>query len=333
MRSRRKVLPRAPIMKSLPVLLLACALSAFAQDYPAKPVKLVVTFTPGGGADTTARIFAERLSEVWKHQVVVENRPGAGGSIGAQEVHRAAPDGYVLLLATNTHIINQVVYSNLTFDFTKDFTPIALVTSGPMVIAVNSAKIAAKDMKEFTAMLKSAPGKYSYASCNVASPHHFAMEMYKSAMGIDALHIPHKGCGPAVADTVAGHIEIVAATLPAAAPFFRQGRLRPIALISAERSAAAPEIPTVRESGIPELRDFSLETYYGFMAPPGTPAAIAAKIEADVLRIAAQPEVRKRLEGAGMDMLVLNAGDMMKLIRSDYEKYSRAAKAANIRAE
>ena len=320
-------------MKMLAALLALLAAPALAQDYPTRLVRLVVTFTPGGGADTTARIFAERLSEAWKHQVVVENRPGAGGSIGAEAVHKAAPDGYTLLLATNTHIINQVVYPSLAFDFTKDFTPIAIVTSGPMVIAVNSAKVQAKDLKEFIAMLKSAPGKLSYASCNVASPHHFSMEMLKSIEGIDALHIPHKGCGPAVADTVAGHIDSVVTTLPAAVPFFKQGRLRAIALLSSTRSTAAPEIPTVRESGIPRLKDFSLDNYYGFMAPPGTPAAIARKIEADALKIAGEPELRKRLEGAGMDMLVLGSGEMMQLIRADYDKYSRAAKAANIRAE
>jgi tripartite-type tricarboxylate transporter receptor subunit TctC len=310
-----------------------CTFDAGAQEYPAKPVKLVVSFTPGGGADTTARVFADGLSELWKHQVFVENKPGAGGSIGAHEVFKAPPDGYTLLLATNTHIVNQVVYSNLGFDFTKDFTPIAIATSGPMVIAVNSAKVPARDLREFIAMLKSAPGKYSYASCNVGSPHHFSMEMLKSIEHLDALHIPHKGCGPAVADTVAGHIDTVITTLPAAVPFFKEGRLRPIALMSSTRSVAAPQIPTVRESGIPELKDFSLDNYYGFMAPPGTPQAIAAKIEADVLKIAEQPEVRKKLENSGMDMLVLNATDMMKLIRSDYGKYSAAAKAANIKAE
>jgi tripartite-type tricarboxylate transporter receptor subunit TctC len=318
---------------ALVLSLVLLAPAAFAQDYPNRPVKLVVTFTPGGGADTTARIFAERLSELWKHQVVVENRPGAGGSIGAEAVFKAPADGYTLLLATNTHIINQVVYPNLHFDFTRDFTPIANVTSGPMVIAVNSEKVAARDMKEFTAMLKSAPGKYSYASCNVASPHHFSMEMYKSLMGIYAVHIPHRGCGPAVTDAVAGHIEIVVATLPAAAPFFRQGRLRPIALLSSQRSPAAPDIPTVRESGIAQLKDFSLDNYYGFMAPPATAPAIAAKIEADVLKIAEQPDTRKKLEGAGMDMLPLKSGEMMKLIRADYEKYAKAAKAAGIKAE
>ena len=307
--------------------------TAIAQDYPTRPVKLIVTYTPGGGADTTGRVFAERLSDTWKQQVVVENRPGAGGSIGAEVVHKSAPDGYTLFLATNTHIINQVVYPKLPFNFITDFTPIAIVTNGPMVIAVNPAQVQAKDLKEFVAMLKKAPGKFSYASCNVASPHHFGMEMFKHATGIDALHIPHKGCGPAVTDTVAGHIGIVVATLPPAVPFFKQGRLRPIALMSHERSASAPEIPTVRESGIPELKDFSLESYYGLMAPPGTPEAIARKVEADVLKIANNPEVRKRLEGAGMDVFIRDSRSMMTLIRADYEKYAKAAKAANIRAE
>ena len=321
-------------MKSIFFIAMALALgAAVAQDYPSRPVKLIVTYTPGGGADTTGRVFAERLSDLWKQQVVVENRPGAGGSIGAEVVHKSAPDGYTLFLATNTHIINQVVYPKLPFDFIKDFTPIAIVTNGPMVIAVNPAQVQAKDLKEFVAMLKKSPGKFSYASCNVASPHHFGMEMFKHATGIDALHIPHKGCGPAVTDTVAGHIGIVVATLPPAVPFFKQGRLRPIALLSQERSASAPEIPTVRESGVPELKDFSLESYYGFMAPPGTPDAIARKVEADVLRIANNPEVRKRLEGAGMDVFIRDSKSMMTLIRADYEKYAKAAKAANIRAE
>jgi tripartite-type tricarboxylate transporter receptor subunit TctC len=317
----------------LPLLAALLAVPALAQDYPARPVKLVVTYTPGGGADTTGRVFAERLSDLWKQQVIVENRPGAGGSIGAEVVHKSPPDGYTLLLATNTHIINHVVYPKLSFDFINDFTPIAIVTNGPMVIAVNPSKVDAKDIKELVQMLKSAPGKHAYASCNVASPHHFGMEMFKHAMGIDALHIPHKGCGPAVTDAVAGHIGIVVATLPPAVPFFKQGRLRPIALLSEQRSPSAPDIPTVKESGIPELRDFSLESYYGFMAPPGTPPAIARKIEADVLQIAAQPDLRKRLENAGMDMFVLDSKKMVETVRADYAKYAKAAKAANIRAE
>jgi tripartite-type tricarboxylate transporter receptor subunit TctC len=306
---------------------------ALAQDYPTKPVRLVVTFTPGGGADTTARVFGERLTDLWKQSVLIDNRAGAGGSIGAEIVYRAPADGYTLLLATNTHIINQVVYTNLPFDFTRDFTPIAVLTSGPMVIAVNPAKVNVSTMREFNALMLKSNGKLSYASCNVASPHHFGMEMYKYTMKIDAVHIPHRGCAPAVADAVSGQVDIVVATLPPAVPFFANGRLRPIALLSAQRSPSAPDIPTIRESGIPELKDFSLESYYGFMAPPKTPAPVAGKLEADVLKVAANAELRTRLSGAGMDMMVLNAQAMMKLVRSDYDKYLKAGKTANIKPE
>ncbi|MBC7781347.1 MAG: tripartite tricarboxylate transporter substrate binding protein [Proteobacteria bacterium] len=325
-------LPLSPLAVS--AFALACVVTpSRAQDYPVRPVRLIVTFTPGGGADTTARVFGERLADLWKQSVLIDNRVGAGGSIGAELVHRAPPDGYTLLLATNTHIINQVVYSSLPFDFVRDFTPIAVVTAGPMVIAVNPAKLGVQTMRDFTAMLFKSPGKFSYASCNVASPHHFGMEMYKYAMKIDALHIPHRGCAPAVADAVAGQVDIVVATLPPAMPFFAQGRLRPIAVLSAQRSPSAPDIPTVRESGIPELKDFSLESYYGFMAPPKTPAPRAARIEADVLKIAAVPELRTKLSGAGMDMMVVNAQAMTTLLRTDYEKYLKAGKAANIKPE
>jgi tripartite-type tricarboxylate transporter receptor subunit TctC len=311
---------------------MSLASPAFSQDFPAKPVRLVVAFTPGGGADTTARIVAERLSELWKQQVVVENRPGAGGSIGADAVAKSAPDGYTLMIASNTHVINQVVYPNLTFDI-REFTPIAVLTNAPMVIAVNSALIQARGIREFTAMLKGSPGKYSYTACNVASTPHFAMEMYKHALGINAVHVPHKGCGPAVNDTVAGHIGIVATVLPPAAPFIKQGRLRAIALLDAERSPAAPDIPTLRESGIPELRNVSLQSYHGVMAPPGLPAALAQSIERDVLKVAATPEVRKRLEMAGLDMFLLDAPKMQTLFRTDYDNLARIAKEANIRAE
>ena len=314
------------------LVLASLAAPAFSQDYPSRTVRVVVPFTPGGGNDTTARMFGERLSELWKQPVVIENRPGAGGSIGAEAVHKSARDGYTLLAVSNTHVINQVVYPQLTFDI-REFTPLAVLTNAPMVLAVNPSQIQAKDIHEFTAMLKSAPGKYSYTACNVASTPHFAMEMYKHAMGLQAVHVPHKGCGPAVSDAVAGHIGIVITVLPTAQAFIKQGRLRPIALLDAERSPSAPDIPTLRESGIPELRDVSLQSYHGFMGPPGLPAAIAQKIEADLLKIAASPELQKRLSGAGLDPFVLDSRKTQALLRTDYDNLSKAAKAANIRAE
>lgn len=317
------------------VSVLTAIFSGFAlaqSDYPTRPVKLIVTFPAGGASDIVARIIAERLTELWKQQVFIENRVGGGGSIGTEAAYRATPDGYTLLLASSTPIINQILIPKLPFTYTKDFPTIAVISSAPMMIAVHPS-VAVKDMKELTAMLKSAPGKHDYTACNMASPYHFAMEMYKQAVGVYAVHIPHRGCSPATSDAVAGHIKIVVTNLPTALPFIKQGRLRPIALMSKERSPSTPGVPTVRESGIPQLKDYYLESYYGFMAPPGTSTAIIAKVERDILSLAAQPDVRKRLESAGLDMLVLNAKQMAELIRADAEKYARVAKQAGIKVE
>jgi tripartite-type tricarboxylate transporter receptor subunit TctC len=293
---------------------------------------MIVTFPAGGASDIAARIFAERLADLWKQQVFVENRVGGGGSVGTEAAYRAEPDGHTLLLASSTPIINQVLIPGLKFTYTRDFPTIAVVASAPMMIAVHPS-VPVNDLKGLTAMLKAAPGKHDYTACNMASPYHFAMEMYKQAVGVFAVHIPHRGCGPATTDAVAGHIKIVVTNLPAALPFIKQGKLRPIALMSKDRSPSVPDVPTVRESGMPELKDYYLESYYGFMAPPKTPATIVSKVEADILALAARPEVRKRLEGAGLDMLVLNSKQMTDLIRSDAEKYARVAKQAGIKVE
>jgi len=314
--------------------LVSLTCSAVAQEFPSRAVRLVNGFTPGGGSDSTARLFAERLTEIWKQQVFVENRPGAGGAIAAEVVHKAPADGHTVLVFANTQLISQIVYPNPPVDMLSDFVPIALASNGPLVLAVNPAKVAAKNLKEFTAMLKSEPGKHSYTACNVASTPHFGMEMYKNALGgLSAVHVPHKGCGPAVNDMVAGHIGIGAVTLTTALPFIKQGRLHPIAMLSGERSVGAPTIPTMRESGIPELKDFAMESYFGYMMAKGTPPAIAQKVEADILKVAAIPEVRKRIEGLGLEMFVRDGKSMTTTIRADYDNLARIAKAVGIKAE
>jgi tripartite-type tricarboxylate transporter receptor subunit TctC len=305
---------------------------AIAQDYPSRPVKIIVPFPTGGASDIVGRIFAEGLSDLWKQQVIVENRVGAGGSIGTEVAYRAKPDGYTLLLATTSPVVNQVLISQLPFTYTKDFPTVAVVTSAPMMIAVHPS-VPANNLKELTAMFKTAPGKHDYTACDMASQFHLAMEMYKQAVGVFAVHIAHRGCGPAITDAVAGHIKIAVTNLPAALPFLKQGRLKAIALMSKDRSPSAANVPTVRESEIPQLKDYYLENYYGFMAPPKTPPAIVAKVEADILNLAARPDVRKRLEGAGLDMLVLNSKQMAELIRADADKYARVAKQAGIKVE
>jgi len=320
------------VLKACIAALLVCAASARADTFPAKPVKVIVTFTVGGAADLTARLIGDRLSDLWKQQVVVENRIGAGGRIGVEAVHRSPPDGYTLLLVSNTHVINQALYKDQGFDLLKDFTPLGLTTSTPMVLAVNP-RVPIKSVKEFTELLRRQPGKIDYATCGIATAHHFAMELYKHATHTFAVHIPHRGCSPAVADAVGGQIDVVMASLAAVLPFARQGKLRVLGLTSEKRSPTAPELPTFRESGVPELKDFAVENYYGFMAPGGTPPEVAAKIEADIRQVLAAPEFVARLSNAGLDLFQYNAQQMMALVRSDLDTFSRAIALANIKPE
>jgi tripartite-type tricarboxylate transporter receptor subunit TctC len=324
-----------------PMRLLAAALAACvalvpaiasAQEFPAKPVRVVVTFTSGGAADLTARIIGERLGELWKQQVIVENRIGAGGNIGVEAVQRAPADGYTLLLAANTHAINVALYPKLPFDLLKDFVPIALTTSSPIVLAVNP-RVPANNLREFEKMLRDRPGKLDYATCGVATAHHFAMELFKYATKTFAVHIPHRGCSPAVIDAVAGQVDVVIATMPAVLPYVKQGRLKAIALTTKDRSPAAPEIPTFRESGIPELKDFEVENYYGFMTPAGTPKEIVAKLQADLRTVLAQPELRARLAASGLDPFFVPGDQAAAQFARDIEKYRRAIQIANVKPE
>ena len=320
------------VLTACAVALALCAALAHAQPFPAKPVKVIVTFTVGGAADLTARLIGERLAELWKQQVVVENRIGAGGRIGVDAVHRSPPDGYTLLLFSNTHVINQALYKDQGFDLLKDFAPLGLTTSTPMVLAANP-RVPVKSVKEFTELVRSQPGKVDYTTCGVATAHHFAMELYKHATNTYAVHIPHRGCSPAVADTVGGQIDYVVASLAAVLPFARQGKLRILGLTSGKRSPSAPDYPTFRESGVPELKDFAVENYYGFMAPDGTPKPVAAKIEADLRQVLSVPEFVTRLSNAGVDLFQHDPAQMMELVRSDLDKFARAIKIADIKPE
>jgi tripartite-type tricarboxylate transporter receptor subunit TctC len=320
------------VLKACIAALLLCVASARADTFPAKPVKVIVTFTVGGAADLTARLIGDRLGDMWKQQVVVENRIGAGGRIGVEAVHRSPPDGYTLLLFSNTHVINQALYKDQGFDLLKDFTPLGLTTSTPMVLAVNP-RLPIKSVKEFTELLRRQPGKIDYATCGIATAHHFAMELYKHATHTFAVHIPHRGCTPAVADAVGGQIDVVVASLAAVLPFARQGKLRVLGLTSEKRSPSAPELPTFRESGVPELKDFAVENYYGFMAPSGIPREVAAKIEADIRQVLATPEFVTRLSNAGLDLFQYNAQQMTMLVRADLDTFSRAIALANIKPE
>jgi tripartite-type tricarboxylate transporter receptor subunit TctC len=316
----------------LVALALGAATQASAQGYPSKPVRLIVTFAPGGAADITARLVGDKLTELWKQQVVIENRVGGGGRIGVEGVFRSPPDGYTLLLASNSHISNQVLLKDLGYDLLKDFSMQGLATSTPMVLAVNS-KAPFKTMKEFTDAVRANPGKIDYATCGVATVMHFAIELYKNATKAYAVHIPHRGCGPAAAALAGGQIDVALVSMSPILPFAKQGRVRMLGLTTAERSPAAPDVPTFRESGIPELKNFSVDNYYGIMAPAGLPKEIQAKIEADLKRAVSSPDLLARLSNAGLDVFYKTPAEMTELYRSDIEKFARAVKVGNIQPE
>ena len=299
--------------------------------FPTKPVRFVATFPPGGGADLTGRILGARLGELWKQPVVIENRTGAGGSVGAELVSRANPDGYTLLLVAASHAVNAALLPKLSFDLLKDFKPVALATSAPILLAVNP-RVKATTLQEFTGLLRAQPDKLDYASCGMATTHHFTMELYKFETKTSALHIPHS-CAIAVANAVGGQLDVIAVTLASALPFVQQGKLRALALSSQDRSPLAPDIPTFRDSGMPELKNFAVENYYGLLAPGATPDAVVKKVEADVRTGLQDPDLRKKLAGAGLDPFFRSGADTAKLLRADVERYRRIAGVAGIKQE
>ncbi len=299
--------------------------------WPTKPVRLIVTFSPGGGADLTGRILGARLSEVWKQPVLIQNRPGGGGSIGAELAARSTPDGNTLLVVASTHTVGAALLQKLTFDLVKDFKPVAIATSAPIVLVV-APRVKATTLPEFTALLREQPDRFNYASCGMASSHHFTMESYKFETKTVASHIP-QSCAGAVTNVLGGQLDVAAVTLATALPHIQTGKLRAIALASTNRSALAPDIPAFRETGVPELKTFAYENYYGFLAPAATPQAIVSKIEADVRQVLREPEMEKRLAASGLDAFFRSGADTLKLLRADIERARRIASVAGIQPE
>jgi tripartite-type tricarboxylate transporter receptor subunit TctC len=318
-------------------LLLSVALSlagtAQAQDaWPTKPVRVIVTFTPGGAADITARVVGEKLGDIWRQQVIVENRIGAGGNIGVEAVVRSPADGYTLLLASSAQPINVALYSKLSFDLFKDLAPIGFVTSTPMALAVHPS-VKDNNLRDFTARLRAGGGKTQYATCGVATAHHFAFELYKLQTKVAATHIPYRGCAPAVVETVGGQVDTLLTSLATVLPHQKAGRLKVLAITTKNRSVSAPDIPTFRESGVPELKDYDSNIPYGFMAPAGTPKEVLAKIEADLKRVMALPEVQQRFIGAGMEIFVTSAAEMNAIQRRDVAQMKQIVESAGIKPE
>ena len=311
------------------VLLFACP-GALAQSFPDHPVRIIVGYPPGGGTDLVARLIQQPLSTRWGQPVVIDNRPGANAIIAAEAVAKAKPDGYTLLMAYATEVaLNPVTEKKLPYDPARDFAPILQLASAPLVLAANPA-LPAKDVKELVALAKAKPGALSYSSSGSGSVHHFAGELFKLQTGTDILHVPYKGSGPATADAVAGQVQLTYASAASVLRFVQAGRLRALAVTSKKRSPQMPEVPSMTEAG---LADFELTSWYGLLAPAGTPAAVLAKINADVAAALGSPEMQKSFSAQGLDPAGGTPQAFGEFIRAESAKFARIAKAGNIRAD
>ncbi len=311
-------------LPALSVVVAAAALAstgaAWAQAFPSKPVRLIVPFAPGGTTDIVARIVAEKANVALGQSLVVENKAGGGGSIGALEVIRAPVDGHVLGMATvSTTAANPAINAKIGYDPTKDFTPIINIAATPNVIAVHPS-FPARDYKTFIEVLKKSPGKYSYASSGTGGIGHLQTELFKSLAGVFMTHIPYRGAGPALNDTVAGQVTIIFDNMPSALPFIKDGRLIPIVVAAPQRLTQLPNVPTFKEVGLEPVNRMA---YYGVLGPKGMPKDAVDKIHAAVKKTAEQPDVRARIEATG-SLLVLNTPEeFSKQIAAEYDVYKK----------
>jgi tripartite-type tricarboxylate transporter receptor subunit TctC len=273
-------------------LLLACAFPAAAQPYPTKPIRFLVPFPPGGGNDTMARTVGQKMTERLGQPVVIDNRPGAGGNIGAETAAHALPDGYTIFLGgVGSHGINPNLMKKPPYDPIKDFAPVSLIASAPMLVIV-PLSLPAKSMNEFLQLAKARPGELNFASSGAGSIAHLAAELLNSMAKIKLEHVPYKGTGPALTDLFAGRVQVLFNSTVSAMPHVRAGKVRALAMTAAKRSPALPDLPTLAESGVP---GYEATSWYGMLAPAGTPRAIVTKLNGEVVRIAQLPEVRERL--------------------------------------
>lgn len=320
------------------VLIAACATiaapAAWAApgDYPTRPIKLVVPYTPGGSNDVIARILAQKLTAFWGQPVVVENRPGAGGNLGAALVARAAPDGYTFLITPNNLLtMNPSLYkkTGMGFDPAKDIIPISLVATGPILLAVN-AELPVNSVKELIDYAKANPGKLSYASAGIGTPHHLTAELFKSRTGIDMTHVPYRGAAPAVSDLTAGRVQVMFGIPNSLMPFVKTGQLKALAVSGETPSPLLPGLPTVASAGVP---GFDSTLWIGLTAPAGTPPAIVAKVDAAIEKAMNDPEVKTTLEAQGLAPAFDSPQEFAALIKKDNERWTKLIEEKNLSAD
>ena len=311
--------------------LLATAFGAdvAAQSYPQRSIQLVVATAPSGGTDAVGRLIGQKLAEALGQSVVVDNRPGASGSIGTAFVAKAAPDGYTLLVANIGHVAMNPAIARVPFDTLRDFAPVTLIGSGPLILVAHPS-VSVKTVRDVIALAKAKPGKLNYGSGGSGTTSHFGMELFKSMTGTDIVHIPFKSAGPATISLLGGEVDLSFSTTPPALPQVHAGKLRAIAMASLKRTKFAPEMPTVAESGVP---GFEAGVAYGIVAPTGTPPAVIARLHQELVRIVRLPVVQERLDFEGVEAVGNTPAEFGAYLKSEIAKYAAVAKRAKIQAE
>ena len=317
------------MVRALGLLFLLGVNAALAQDYPSRPIHVIVPYTPGSGADTLARLIGPRLSERWKVPLVTENKPGATGNIGTEQVAKSPADGYTLLFTATSHGTTAAFGKPLPFDPLKSFAPVALVANSALCVLVHPA-LPIRSMKDLVDAARRAPGKLHYSSPGSGGPQHLTMELLKLETGIDLVHVPYKGLGGAMADLMGGHVQAMVSALQSAAPHVQSGKLRMIGVMSAERWPAFPDVPTMKEQGLPQLE---VETWYGLLAPAGTPAAVVAKLNAEVNAILRESEMRELLARQGLAPAGGPPERLGERIRGEIARWTRVVREARIKAD
>ena len=325
----RTALPRFLASIATAILLAASGL-ALAETYPAKPIHFIVPYPAGGPLDTVARLLGQKVSESVREPVIVENRPGAGGNIGADQVAKSAPDGYTILMgAVATHAINPTLYAKIPYDPVRDFAPVTQVASTPNVLVVNPS-LPVANVKEFIAYAKAHPGALNFGSGSTGSAGHLAGELFKAMAGVQMVHVPYKGAGPAMQDLIGGRIQLMFDNLASSLAQMRAGKVKALAVTTAKRSSLAPELPTIAESGLP---GFDISTWFGVFAPGGTPRDVVQRLHDELVKALADPAVRETMLKLGAEPVGSTPAEFAAYIRSEARKYAEVIKASGARVD
>jgi tripartite-type tricarboxylate transporter receptor subunit TctC len=322
---RRRFLRLAAGAAVLPVL----SGIASAQSYPTRPVRVIVPFAPGGPTDVCARLIAQKLSEQLGSQFYIENVAGAGGNIGTGQAARAAADGYTILITVNNYLINPTLYDKVPYDAVKDFEAVTLAAVFPSALLIHPS-LPARTVQELVTLIKEHPGKYSFASPGFGTPSHLLGEQFRVTVGLDLVHVPYGGSGPAIASVVAGHTLIGFAALSAAVPYVKDGTLRALAVMSKNRSQALPELPTIAEAGYPEL---DADAWIGVLVPTGTPKEIVTLLHDEIVKILTRPETKERISALGFDPVGTTPEEFTAQMKLEIERWAKVIRAAKIKAE